>query len=696
MKSQSKKINLVLFLFISIVGGSLRLHCMETLPQELTREIASLLMASILGYDYAFFKKIELDDGIYSLAFNPKGKTIIAGSGNRALLLDRTTGKVVQEFKDTTPIFSVAFSPDGETVLTSSNKAARLWNVRTGKPIQTFTGHTKIILSAAFNPKGGTILTGSSDGTAKIWDIQSGAVLKTLEQKDIHLISSVSSTAWSPNGSLLALGYEDGTVRLYSALSGDPINREFKKHSSRVDLITFSPDGTKITAKYLEGSTMWDIGSGGELKIPGDKKNSVVNILAFSHNGNLLAIGYVDGVIRLYDMLSGNLLNEFKGNAGVRSLVFSQDGKMLASGSLNKTIMLWKRVSNPSQWVKQKELAKNLGIEKELHKLLTPTAQRKIEKFFPSSATSHLMKPTVESAPQRTFTPFKKIPLKYEIYSLAFNREGKTILAGSGNRALLLDRTTGQIIQKFKGHKWPIYSVAFSPSGETILTGSLDKTARLWDIITGRVLQKFIGHEGPVQSVAFNPQGGTILTGSSDGTARIWDIQSGTELKTLGQKDGNMIFSVAWSPNGNVIATGSSDRTVRLYDALSGALLNEFKGNSTASSVAFSPDGGAIVAAGFSEGLKLWDSQSGKELALLGPNTAVKSLVFSSDGSKIVTLSARGEIRLYDVLSEKLLEQLDDTNQEMSSLALGPDGGIIAVGSRSPSKSITLWKQIST
>jgi WD40 repeat protein len=65
---------------------------------------------------------------------------------------------------------AVAFSPDGKTVLTGSDdKTARLWETGTGKPLGPSLQHEATVFRVAFNPDGKTVLTGSEDKTARLW-----------------------------------------------------------------------------------------------------------------------------------------------------------------------------------------------------------------------------------------------------------------------------------------------------------------------------------------------------------------------------------------------------------------------------------------------------------------------------------------------------------------------------------------------
>jgi hypothetical protein len=124
----------------------------------------------------------------------------------------------------------------------------------------------------------------------------------------------------------------------------------------------------------------------------------------------------------------------------------------------------------------------------------------------------------------------KGVPPDYTKSPLVTSPDGRLILQGKQNTAVLVDATSKQEIRSLVGHSDLVLTATFSNDSRLVATGSFDSTTRLWDTSTGQELKTFSGHLAPVLTIAFTPDGRRLITGSTDGTVRFWDIATGKEL----------------------------------------------------------------------------------------------------------------------------------------------------------------------
>ena len=76
----------------------------------------------------------------------------------------------------------MAFSPDGQSVVSGSDdKTVRLWSVESGELLQTMEGHTSPVMSVSFSPDGQSVVSGSKDKTVRLWSVESDELLRTME-----------------------------------------------------------------------------------------------------------------------------------------------------------------------------------------------------------------------------------------------------------------------------------------------------------------------------------------------------------------------------------------------------------------------------------------------------------------------------------------------------------------------------------
>ncbi|MBA2306790.1 WD40 repeat domain-containing protein, partial [Candidatus Dependentiae bacterium] len=189
--------------------------------------------------------KVENDDNksiLKGLCGLPQNliDTIIGLSLASSLSYNFTSSKV--QAGHTRLICSLACSSDGSTVLTGSmDYTAHLWNIKTGKEIHLLQGHTDKVASVAFCPNGATALTGSFDETARLWNVRTGQQLHLLQGQGALILS----VAWSSDGKTVITGSHEGTVCVWSVETGKLLSK-LEIHSGCIYAVAYSPDGSTI------------------------------------------------------------------------------------------------------------------------------------------------------------------------------------------------------------------------------------------------------------------------------------------------------------------------------------------------------------------------------------------------------------------------------------------------------------------
>ena len=266
---------------------------------------------------------------------------------------------------DSTPqsIFCVDWSPDGKMLANGTRfGAVRLWDADSGALLRTLEDLTKLsesttINTIAFSPNGKFLAAGNSLFEIKIWDVQSGKVVHRLQLEKgrddfrgmvfrAHL-NQILSVAWSPDGKSLASGSMDQTAALWD-VAGETRLYTFKGHTDMVAGVAFSPDG-KTLVTLSESMKLWDVQSGvptGGLELKGDiDVGADIGTVDWSPDGTTVALAMTP--LLLWDATTQMVKNEgkipatpFLGDNFVAK--FSPDSSLVATGhGQTSNILLW-------------------------------------------------------------------------------------------------------------------------------------------------------------------------------------------------------------------------------------------------------------------------------------------------------------------------------------------------------------------
>jgi WD40 repeat protein/energy-coupling factor transporter ATP-binding protein EcfA2 len=271
-----------------------------------------------------------------------------------------------------------------------------------------------------------------------------------------------------------------------------------------------------------------------------------VTSVAFSPNGQTLAVGYHGDMVALWNVATQQI-TPLEVDNPVSSVAFSPDGKALAVADSSNDIGLWNVATG---------------------------------KWTPDVFS--------EGSP---------------IFSLAFSPDGKILAVGDSGDDIdplgdigLWNVAKRQLIRALP-ERGPVSSVAFSPDGATLAAGGADGSVGLWKVATRRLTDSLL--EGSqVSNVAFSPDGKTLAVGDADGV-KLWDAATRRRIATL--PEGSEVSSVAFSPDGKVLVAGDYLGDAAIWNTSSWqpiADLTEASGGSPVTSAAFSKNN-QILALGY-------------------------------------------------------------------------------------------------
>lgn len=315
-----------------------------------------------------------------------------------------------------------------------------------------------------------------------------------------------------------------GGFRLRFVLSG---------HKDTITRLAWSHDGLRLASAGQDGVIrIWDTDSGAQLQRldvpPGQLREprlpwsidkwalAIAWTPAWSRDGRLIACGYGDAAIRLWDTVTGKIDKTLTGHRHkVNNVAWSPDGKVLASCADDSTVKLW-----------------DAGRGKCL-----------------ATLDGH----------------------RGGINNVAWHPNGRALASGSLDGTIRLwDTTSHKVLRTLSGHEDIVITVVWSPDGNTLASSSGDQTICLWDAHTGVQQHQLEGHTSAVSCVAFSVDGRLLASKgiAPDSTVRFWRTDTWDVVATLDEPSADMWFAgIAFHPTRSSFASlGERDTAIRIWD----------------------------------------------------------------------------------------------------------------------------------
>lgn len=275
-----------------------------------------------------------------SIAYSPTDPQIAVAKADKISTYNALSGEKVMEFKGHFyDVNDVAYSPDGTQILSgSSDKTARLWDVKSGAEIRIFREHTDRVNGVAFSADGTKIATCSRDQTTIVWDLATGVPIRRFTGHD-HGINTVK---FAPGGTLVATGGDGGTIHLWDSSSGSVV-LTFQKQDKPITDLHFSTTGERVISTSDDGTAVaWDVVSGKEILTVAHPPKTVA-VKAVPNRESFLTASTEQGA-KLWDFPSGTLAQTFFDPASTEPITdmdLSPDGTRLVLSSDVSHVIVW-------------------------------------------------------------------------------------------------------------------------------------------------------------------------------------------------------------------------------------------------------------------------------------------------------------------------------------------------------------------
>ncbi|CAN5778721.1 NB-ARC domain-containing protein [soil metagenome] len=613
---------------------------------------------------------------VEAVAFSPDGQYLAATPGDGGIHLWRTAdrARLGVLYGHSGLIWSLVFSPDGQWLVSAgADRDVCLWNVSNlaqgGHLVRKLAGHEDIVRGIAMHPNG-HILASVIDRTIRLWDLQSGQLLHSLQGSEQQ---QWACAAFSPDGAYLATGSMAQDLWLWDVQTGVALHA-LHGHTNWVRWLAFHPNGSVLVSASNDSTVrLWQLEAIRKIStfdvaghedvcqmLPG--ANHKAYRALYSPDGNLLAIAGHRWDIQLWapNAVNGPTLQRtLQGHSDpILGLAFHPAGKMLASSSMDQTVRLWDVGSGQSyatlqgysNWLVEVAFSPDGGT------LASSGSDGTVQLWTVSKNGDS---DRIGLQPGHTLRSPKQT-----IHSIDFSPDGVLLASGSNTSLVQIwNISTGQRVQSLEDHTDFVRVVRFSPDGQQLISGGRDEILRLWDVQQGAVVQRF-PQTTWTRAAAFHPSGNLLASGGDDRLLYLWmrtrDGTFGLCASLAGHTDA--IFGMAFNPDGTCLATSSGDRTIRLWKLLlpgsSGGsavptleCVSELKGNTSwVRTLCFTPDGSQIVSGGDDRSVRVWDVASGQcRHTLIRHTNSVQGIAVHPEGQWLVTCALDTKINVWQL-----------------------------------------------
>jgi WD40 repeat protein len=599
--------------------------------------------AKILDIDRRKIVRLLTHDGVALRAVAVSRGRVLTGSvAGRLIVWDGETGGRRHVLPGHAgAVTSIAVAADTDLALTTGiDGTARLWDISAGVSLGLLDvegpdGEGRAgerVLVAAIVPSGEIAVTGSTDGSVRVWRLPGGGCQSHVREHT----EPVRALALTPDGKHAVTGDDGGTVRLWR-LDADPATAAVLPTTWGLDTplaldpaitsVAISPDARHVVAASRDRHVrVWDVRSTNNHLLA--HPAPVSHVVLAPDRRHVLTIAD-DDVVRIWNLDSGGLVRTLAGHTGrISAVAPTPHGRRAVTTSWDRTARIWPLWTNAATAIP--------GHGSELRGLATTVDGRVVSVARDGSLAVWGIDTGTRLAHRRAAGPVTAMCLAGgDAYVILGTEDGTVTACALGG-----DET----VRRLPRHHSTV-TVALATVDGHVLTASRDAVVRLVSLADGRRRHEWHLDRG-VTAAALARIGTSpvAVVATEDHRVRVIDLATGASRYAI---SGNelRVAAIAVTEDGRRFVTGSWDATARVYDVASGRAERVLAGHRDAVNglachqgrvLTVSEDGRAIV----------WSLVDGRRVHVLREDVApINVATFSADGRAVT--GSDGTLRLW-------------------------------------------------
>jgi len=606
----------------TLVGHLGHVHGLSVTPDE-HRAVSGSEDRTVRVWDLetgACLRTLEGHSGrVNGVSITPDGRRAVSGSEDKTVRVwDLETGACLHVLLGHNHFVNcVSITPDARRAVSGGRDAAvRVWDLETGECLHILAdptvriqpadagppyfvelvdwrshpqGHAFTVRSVEVAPNGLRAVSGSEDGTIRVWDLEAGKSLRTIEV-GLQQVSAVALTAGEARA---VSGSSDRNLKVWDLETGACVRTLNRSTSEDVDSVSATPDGRRVV-------------SGG------------------SH------------VLHVWDVETGRCLLTLESFDSVSAVSVAPDGLRAVSASGAK-LQVWNLEIGGGSGSAESHERWESGV------ILTESGLRGVSRGSKFGWRVWDLS---------TWTCLGSIDWQWDISSVDVTPDGRcAVSSGLWDRDLRVwDLATGNCLHRLKGnYRYFTPSVSVTADGlQAVSRGIGDGetgSVLVWDLASGQCLGTL---EGRTPGVEAHPtRNGQHAWSYGDDMLRVWNVVTG--LRVL-ESQTKSVVDVSVTADGRRVVSGSWDGTLQVWDSETGTCLQVLEGHAgQVTAVSVTSDGRYAVSGGRDCTLSVWNLETGGCEAIVFSSAPIISATIAESLNRVIVGTNVGGAAVYEV-----------------------------------------------